>query len=319
MPINERNISIPQPRNEFMPSSGPQALLTILFADIAGSTRLYECLGDVQALALVSTCLGKINETVVAYQGAVVKTIGDEVMCAFDTPDKAASAAVRMHEVVSGDAYLAQHLIRLRIGLHHGPVITENDDYFGDAVNTAARMVAMAKAGQIITNRATLELMSPDRHNTARLVDQTQVKGKHQTFDLYELSWGQPEELTMVSTRLGDLFPSGKGLHAGMSIEFSGRTFEIDQTQPVVSMGRDKTNHVVVDDPKVSRLHARIEMRRNKFVLVDQSTNGTYLLPENGTMVMLRRDEAKLSNSGRLALGEPVTPDSTMLIHYRVK
>lgn len=299
-----------------MPSE-KKILQTILFADIAESTRLYESLGDARALSLVSACLEKINAAVSEHQGQVVKTIGDEVMCVFNTPDQAASAAVAMHESVGKTPCLTEQNLRLRIGMHHGPAITEDGDYFGDAVNTAARMVAQAKAGQIITNRGTLELMKPDRHNTARLVDQTQVKGKHQMFDLFELSWGQPEEQTMVSTRLGELIESNKRRYASLTIEYAGQSFDVNQIQPVITIGRDTTNHIIVDDPRVSRLHARIEKRRDKFLLVDQSTNGTYLLPDNGDMIMLRREEAGLTATGQLSLGEPVSPESPYIIRYR--
>jgi adenylate cyclase len=292
---------------------------TILFADIAGSSQLYGRLGNAQALALVSTCLEKINALVRLHQGTVVKTIGDEVMCAFAIPNQAAAAAVAMHELVSSDSCFTQERIRLRIGFHHGPIIMENDDFFGDAVNIAARMVALAKAGQVITNRTTLDLMSPELHDTARLVDQTQVKGKNQMFELFELSWGHPEELTMVSSRISDLIAEDRWRYAHMIIEFAGQTYEINQIQPMVSMGRDATNHVVVEDPKVSRLHARIEMRRDKFVLIDQSTNGTYILPDNGAMIILRRDETILSSIGHLALGEPVSLTSEKRIRYLIE
>lgn len=294
-----------------------QILQTILFADIAESSRLYESLGDARALSLVSACLEKINVTVFEHQGKVVKTIGDEVMCVFNSPDQAAAAAVCMHEAVSSDSCLTPYHLRLRIGLHHGSAISEDGDYFGDAVNTAARMVAQAKAGQIITNRSTLELMSPDRHSTARLVDQTRVKGKQETFDLFELSWGQPEEQTMVTTRVGEFIEENQRRYARLTIEYGGQSFEVNQIQPVITMGRDPTNHVVVEDPKVSRLHARIEKRRDRFFLVDQSTNGTYLVPGNGEMIMLRRDEAGLTSTGRLSLGEPVSPSSPHIITYK--
>jgi len=66
----------------------------------------------------------------------------------------------------------------------------------------------------------------------------------------------------------------------------------------------------------VSRVHARIEMRRTKFILVDQSTNGTFILPQGGQMVHLRRDEMPLEGEGLINLGKEATPDAPMVIRY---
>ena len=295
------------------------ALYTILFADIAQSTSLYERLGDSRALALINRCLEKLNEIVLTNDGIVIKTIGDEIMCAFESPERAASAAVCMNECVACEPRLMSHQIRLRVGMHHGPTLVDNQDFFGDSVNVASRMVSLAKAGQIITNRTTLELMNPCRLNTARLVDQTQVRGKQKVFNIYELSWGQPEELTMVSTRLEDILATASERPFKMILECTDCILEISRTQPIVSMGRDATNDLVVDNPKVSRLHARIELRRNKFVLVDQSTNGTFCLPDDGKMVMLHRDEISLPSQGRIVMGEPVTEmDDSFVVHFRI-
>lgn len=295
------------------------AQYTILFADIAKSTSLYERLGDTRALALINRCMKKLNEIVLANDGIVIKTIGDEIMCAFENPEHAASAAVCMNECIACEPNLMSHQIRLRIGMHHGPTLVDNQDFFGDSVNVASRMVSLAKAGQIITNRTTLDLMNPCRLNTARLVDQTQVRGKQKIFDIYELSWGQPEELTMVSMRLGDIIGRAGERPVKMILECRDRKLEISRTQPIVSLGRDATNDVVVDNPKISRLHARIELRRNKFILVDQSTNGTFFLPDDGKMVMLHRDEISLPAQGRIVMGEPVTEmDAGLVVHFHV-
>jgi class 3 adenylate cyclase len=291
-------------------------LQTILFADIADSTRLYESLGDSHALALVSACLEKINAMATSHQGRVVKTIGDEIMCVFDDPNEAMSAAVAMHETIYADPRFSDARIRLRIGLHHGPAICEDGDYYGDTVNTAARMVTLAKAGQVITNQPTLNRMNLSTRDNARLLDQTLVRGKHQIINVYEIAWGQPEELTLVSKRVDDLIRSSNTRTARMTIEFADQAFEISRIQPMVSMGRDTTNHLVVDDPNASRLHARIEIRRDKIILVDQSTNGTFVQPDNGKMIILRRDETSLSANGYLSLGRPVSLASPHIIRF---
>ena len=293
-----------------------QRLQTILFADVAGSTRLYERLGDQRALALITHCLDLLIARTRAFQGILVKTIGDEVMSIFDLPDQGVCAAVGMHEDVCADPQLSPHHIQVRIGLHHGPVISESGDVYGDAVNIAARMVAQAKGGQIITTGLTLGMLSSDYRDTARLVDQAQVKGKSSPIEIYELAWGQPGEQTIITTLSGNMAGAKSGSEVTLTLHFKGKHLTLSQQQPAVSMGRDAANEIVINDPRVSRIHARIEWRKGRFILVDQSTNGTYLMAADGQCPIVRRDEIVLPASGIIGLGEKAAPNSPLSIRF---
>ena len=142
-----------------------QPELTILFADICRSTGLYEKFGDLIARNLVSQCLGLITDQVRQKHGKVIKTIGDEVMCTFSNPDDAVEAAVSIQDRVMNHVssqYIGEpEHTQIRVGLHHGPAIVEEDDVYGDAVNVASRMATIAKGGQIITTQATSSLLNP--------------------------------------------------------------------------------------------------------------------------------------------------------------
>ncbi len=289
---------------------------TILFSDIAGSTRLYEQLGNLQARKLITASIKLMTDVVKSARGRVIKTIGDAVMCRFDTPDSAARAAICMQETICSDAELSPHHIQLRIGLHSGSVIEESNDLFGDAVNVAARIVNQAKAGQIITTRPSLNKMSTNLTASARLIDQTRIKGKHALIEIYELSWGQPEELTMVGTLTADLSSEALAENIFLILDIEDKHICVNHEQPLVTLGRDPSNRIVINNPKVSRLHARIEMRRTKFILVDQSTNGTFILPQGGQLVHLRRDEIPLEGEGLINLGREATSDASMAIRY---
>lgn len=298
-------------------ADGSPHIQTILFADIANSTRLYEQLGDARALALVTACLALVETATLANHGRVIKTIGDEMMCRFDAPEQAMAAAVGMQEITSCDATMVAHHIRLRIGFHHGPVIREEGDVYGDAVNVAARMVQQAKAGQIITNRTTLDNMGPKRHQTVRLVDETRIKGKQALLTIYEIAWGHPEEMTMISSAMARRVDGQDIPEMRLRLRSQDQEIVVDAQTPVITIGRDPSNHLMVNDPRVSRLHARIELRREKFVLVDQSTNGTYILPGDRETVLMRRDEIVLPPSGTISLGHPDFLGTAMAIHFQ--
>ena len=126
-------------------------VLAILFADISGSTGLYEKLGDERAHKLVSTCISTLSDVIARHNGTIIKTIGDEVMCTFDQAGQAVEAAMDMHKAVSTIPSVSSRKNaspNIRVGLHVGPVIRQEGDVFGDAVNVAARMVSLAKPGR---------------------------------------------------------------------------------------------------------------------------------------------------------------------------
>lgn len=288
----------------------------ILFADIADSTQLYDRLGDTVARNLVALSIDIMRAVVRAHAGEVIKTIGDGVMSRFPSADAAVEAAVRLHEEMSMEKRLKSNNLRLRIGFHVGPVIEEEHDLYGDAVNVAARMTAQAKAGQIITSRQTIQMLSAQHCAMARMVDQTRVKGKARLMDIFEITWGQPEELTIIRNKVREMDTPVSRQHTLMTLKLQRQHISIDLDHPVATLGRNETNRLVINNPEVSRLHARIEFRKDKFILIDQSTNGTYVYPMGYKMLYLRRDEVLLEGRGFFSLGQEVGPDSPMAVHY---
>jgi hypothetical protein len=251
-----------------------------------------------------------------ANAGEVIKTIGDGVMSRFLSADAAATAAIRLHEAMALDRRLKSNNLRLRIGFHIGPVIEEDDDLYGDAVNVAARMTSQAKAGQIITSRQTVQMLNKMHGATARMVDQTRVKGKARLMDIFEITWGQPEELTIMRDNVCEMVTPVSRQHTLMTLKLQRQHISIDLENAIVTLGRNPTNRLVINNPEVSRLHARIEFRKDKFILIDQSTNGTYVYPVGQKMLYLRRDEVLLEGRGFFSLGQEVRPDSPMAVHY---
>ena len=287
--------------------------LSIMFADIAGSTRLYETIGNDRAREVTSRCLGLLSEVTQEFQGRVVKTIGDEVMCTFPTADAAAQAAVRMQETVADEGDTLGHL-HIRVGFHFGEVILEKGDVFGDAVNLAARMAAQAKGDQIITNGETLDAMSPHLRFGSRELITTTVKGKAAPIQIIELTWGEEEELTVMGGRdaVTVLAPNT----VSGTISFHGQSVEINEKNTTVTIGRDKNNTFSVLDSMSSRIHAKVECRRGKIVLIDQSTNGTFVVTSRKERAFVHRDEFILQGLGVIGLGREVNANDPLAVHF---
>lgn len=301
-----------------MDTTLPTNQLTILFADIAESTRLYDTFGDFKARGLISDCLSLLKELVSENDGTTIKTMGDEVMCTFLTPNHAAETARQMHEEISFDPKMVQANIHLRIGFHHGEVICEPGDVFGDAVNVAARMVAMAKSDQIITNKETIALMKLSLKRRVRIVDRTRVRGKGDVMEIHELTWGKPEQMTMSNSFTESMIASLTSEKEFLQIRHQQLRILVDHERPILTMGRGVANHLIINDPLVSRMHARIELQRNRFMLIDQSTNGTFLKTQDENPILLRRDALQLEGEGLIGLGQQVSEDEPMAVRYRI-
>lgn len=290
--------------------------LAVLFADIAKSTQLYENLGDRVAQDFVATILSRLSNTAEKHQGTVVKTIGDAVMCVFDNADKAVETAKAMHADVeqnfSGDPGLP--LVNIHIGIHIGPVIKENQDVFGDAVNVASRMVDLAKPRQTLTTQETVQAMTPGSGGSVECIDKTTIKGRSGEINIYELFWEQ-HDLTMIM----DATPITPVIQFSLELKLGDHVVNVDQSRPSVTIGRQKHNDIMLDDNRVSRSHAKVEYRRGRYVLIDQSSNGTYVLASGGKVVRLNKDELPLIGEGIIALGRPPDPKSSKIIHYIIK
>jgi adenylate cyclase len=277
----------------------------ILFADIAGSTRIYEMLGDQRAHAIVSQALRIVAEPVAAHDGKVVKTIGDELMAAFLTPGAALHAAIdiqkRIGEMPSlpfGDGALR---IVMRIGFHFGPAVLEGDDFFGDSVNVAARVVGLAKAGQILTTGEVLDLLeAPDAAHLTEF-GRIDVRGRAGPVRVARVEWDVQRQ-TMTVLRFSGTADEPQR-EPGLRLVFEGRNWQVPATTHSISCGRDEVSNLVLKGAQVSRAHATIERRRGKIFLVDHSTNGTFLVIENKPPIKLHREEFGLVNHGHIVFG----------------
>jgi class 3 adenylate cyclase len=273
-------------------------VLAVLFADVSGSTSLYERLGDRAALAAVESVLGVLKRVVAAERGRVVKTIGDEVMAVFESADAALQAAVDMQTQVSALPAVGDVRLGIRVGFHAGPVLEEHGDVFGDAVNTAARLAGLANGGQIITSGATIERLSPLLRESTRDLDTLAVRGKHDELRVFEVLWQDVGTITLVAPR-----GARPGAETTLAIAHAGRVLRLAPGVARIMFGRDQSNDVVIDDKMASRVHGRIERRRDRFYYVDMSTNGTYVTNEGDTELVLRRDQLMLRGRGRISFG----------------
>ncbi len=280
----------------------------ILFADVAGSTRIYEKLGDAEAKRAVERCLKRCRLAVEQFDGRVIKTIGDGLLAVFASTMAATQAACQMQLRVDELPKVAGFSLGIRVGFHTGPVLEENGDVFGDTVNLAARLADLARSGQIIASAVAVAGLSALARQATRALDAMPVKGKSAVVPICEVLWRDEGDLTQLATT-----ESRSATVDALQLRHKGKTFGLSTAEEPLVLGRDKGSGVVVSDPLASRHHARIECRGGKFVLIDSSTNGTWLSVEGEPERSLRREESALLGRGRICFGHPWRADTETL------
>jgi len=284
--------------------------LAILFADVAGSTHLYESLGDADALHAVGRCLDIIRASSEEHAGRVIRTIGDGSLVVFPYAANAAYATIDMQSRVSRERTPRGDALAIRIGMHYGPVVGVEDDVFGDAVNLASRLSDLAKGGETLVSATTAARLPPALRARVRNQNAYTVKGKSEDIGIVELVWQESDtELTSLANR-----PTVT--RAFLRLTHGPRVIVLDATATVVAIGREAGNDIVVADHSASRRHARIERRRDKFVLVDHSSNGTWCTISGDDEILLRREELVLRGHGRISFGHPYAEDPREVLEF---
>ncbi len=274
----------------------------VLFADVSGSTSLYETAGDAVAVEAIERCLAAMRKATETGGGRVVKTIGDAIMALFPTSDLAAGAAAEMQHAIDQLLPVASTKLGVRVGFHFGPVMQRDGDVFGDTVNVAWRLVEQANRGQIITSQETMADLGPVFRAWTRRLYSIPVKGKASEVELCEVIWSQRADTTAISRHRD----AAKPAQVILRLKYGELERRLRRNPDSITIGRELSpGGMVVDDANASRLHCTIERRQDRWVLIDHSSNGSFVAVEGEPEVMLRREEFTLRRHGSISLGQP--------------
>ena len=274
--------------------------LAVMFADISESTSLYQKLGDAAARNIVNACLKLINGVLARYEGRLVKTIGDEVMCVFPDADLAVLAASDMQAQVSATKP-GNYPVSIHVGLHYGPVLVEENDVFGDTVNVAAYLRAAATPEQILTTDAVERCLTAALKTCVRPIFNAVLKGSEQESTVYQVLWRTDRtDLTDVNLQPNKMIPGDTG---ALLVTLDEERVRVDQWRTGIVIGRSKDCDLVVTDNFASRRHLSIKLVRTHFYLFDHSINGTFVSLGSGEEVHVLRRELLLDGSGEICVG----------------
>jgi len=295
--------------------------MTILFADVAGSVALHEALGDIAAHEKIIACLDAMSVVVEKHQGRVIETIGDEIMCAFLSTDTAFQAASEIQETLHANL---SYELGVRIGFNHGLTNVDNGHPFGNTVNFAARMVEIAKAGQIIISDQAYQHLSPGYKSRTRHYNRLLLKGKKELSDIYEALWDFSDR-TNRTIRYAHMDQHEYNRHTVAQIKISYLTSEKTYTLNCrqLEIGRGSQCELKIFTGVVSRVHAVVKSVQGKIVFADQSTNGSYIHTSPGSQhsedldVYLHHEEWIMWGSGKISLGEPINEHNKHLLIFQ--
>jgi class 3 adenylate cyclase len=287
------------------------AQVTVVFADLTGSTGVFEALGNAKATQAITRLTDWMGKVCTSRQGHVVKNLGDGVLMVFAQNTDAVDAVTEMQRahterIKTWPDKLKMHL---QVGLARGEVIEQAGDYFGDAVNVASRLSDLSGPDQILSTDTVVNCLPSDTVVRFRSLGAMDIRGRNEACMVYRVEW-QNEVLSEFFTVPAGLTPNpfSKAVPQIVAIALSwldvAATFTSEQLP--IHIGRVDEAQFVVNDPRVSRLHAKIIWRAGKFYLEDVSSYGTWVrFAVSDAIVALRRQKCVLLLGGEIALGAP--------------
>ncbi len=292
---------------------------TVIFADLVGSTGIYERLGDEAASRLVTQFTARMGVAVEQHNGRVVKLLGDGLFALFAEPADAVSASIAIQQQLRDEPMLAGAQgppVQVQIGIESGDVVEIDGDCFGDTVNTAARLADLAGAGQVLTTENVWSVLIAMQQSFLRSIGPMYLRGKAEASQVYRVEW-QPshsDDETMVRRSMFAALPDLR-----LELSFGARRVRIGANSGKITIGRSREASLTVDDPRVSRVHASLVWGGGQFILSDASTSGTWVYHGNlDEAVVLRRTECILAGNGIFVPGCQRGADDAPVIAFSV-
>ena len=274
---------------------------TVLLADLRrDASRLYQTAGPTKALQAIQECMAVLEQA--AWEGGAtyVRASGDEVMALFPAPAAAADAASAMQLAVEALPGIGNAKLGVRIAFQTGPVVVRNGDVLGDTVSMTSRLIEEAQKEQIITSRDTAAALGHSYRSRMRTVRPSQALDPMSSLGLCEFVWRMNEHTTRLNASV--LRPVR---HETLRLQYGITEVIAKGEHNPVSLGRDFQCGVIILDDLASRRHCTIEQRGGEFVLIDHSTNGTYVTEEGRPEVHVQHASFTLRKHGWLAFGQP--------------
>jgi hypothetical protein len=249
------------------------------------------------------------------HNGSLIKTIGDEILCTFQSAPDAINAACAMQLAVDAHPLIELLPVSIRIGLHYGDVILESHDIFGDAVNVAARITAITRPRKIMTTQAVIDLLPEEFREKTRPGISMGLRGKDASIETFQILW-EPDHSSVTSISM-KAYAKPEGVPDKLMLRYNkSKVLIMSEDIKHVVLGRGDGCEILVRNKLASRQHAGIDYNYGKFLLTDHSANGTYIRFGSNADVLIKHQQVVLHSGGKLSFGQPISEDGTDVVEF---
>lgn len=278
----------------------------VLIADITGSTRLYEQLSDLDALAQISMILARMRETIEEFGGHCVKSQGDDTLSFFADADQAFNAARAMIEA-EWSFGLAVHA-----GVYWGDVLSQDADIYGDAVNTASRLASLAKPNEVLIGDTVFDKLSVSIRQQCVSMGGIKLKGKSGATQVHSFT---VSEMTTQTVLFGAGEPSLGRRTESVELNTAATAITLTDAESA-KIGRSSECTLVIDHPWVSREHGSFELRAAQLEYTDHSSSGSTVITGDGQEFAIHRRSMLLNGEGVVLVGTSDKSVTGSIVRY---
>jgi class 3 adenylate cyclase len=266
-------------------------MLCVLVAEIIGGDRLEARIGAPEAAHAVERCLNRVERAIEGGGGHLMQRDAGSVTVSFERCDAGVASVCEMLERVLSLPPISGTRLTIQIGLHYGVV---EGLLNGEGVEQARMLARFARPGQALASGTAVMLLSSATRHFA---------GTEALHDVALQGFEWP--VYAIGHRTGTVtsIPPNARVSQRLRLRHQQDVILIEEHRPVVLFGRELGNDLVIIDPRASRQHARIERRRDGFILIDQSSNGTYVSVDGEPERCLKHEELPLVGPGRIGCG----------------
>lgn len=272
----------------------------IMVADITGSASLHHRLDAQEAERALDRCIKRMTRSIEGYQGKLLQSAGDEMLVIFPNAELACQSAIDMHQRIADLPPVSGHKLGIRVALHDS-----NDNTAPSTLKQASlmRIAGLAGADQILCSAPVVEALNGNGSIPVKTRPEfTPINELDVALGLYQVQWTP----THCASAPAALETASSVSPLKFCLRYRGKAYLIDEKHPSLSLGRDPSCSLTIQNRKVSRAHARIERRPDGFFLIDTSTNGSFLSMQGRQEILLRKREIRLEGKGILCLGTSI-------------
>lgn len=321
-------------------TSQPNPDTCVLIAEVTGDAPLLDKLGAMETQRAVERCRNRAERSVDAYQGHIVQADGRTLIAHFPRSENAALAAFDLRARVKQLPPVSGVALSIQVAIHAGPLDAASQHPQAEVLADARKLLSAAPSGLILVSSSGAAAL-PENIRSQLSVEK--IAGYAQDTFAFGSSnapaaAASPDAYSPTATSVcldqsafdttthsqSPVFnqaapvPAPAPQRTSLMLRHNKNTLSVSDNHPVVLAGREEGNDLVIADRRASRHHSRIEWRQNHFVLIDTSTNGTFMVDDAGHEVVLRRGEADLPARGRIAFGYSPTELGAEVVFFDI-